>query len=132
MKKAHEHSHYRSSRVTGIPCAMVLTGSCVLAPVRPAFVSPSPAESPSADLAPAARAPGPHAFAVRVHAARLATYPRPSHSIPRSWRSRPAPRLGWNGRTMHLIWGPRQANFFKSEHSVSAKPRLALKVLAKS
>src|SRR5215469_13207177 len=79
MKKAHEHSHYRSSRVTGIPCAMVLTGYVVLAPVRPAFVSPSPAESPSADLAPAARAPGPHAFAVRIRIARPAMRIRPSH-----------------------------------------------------
>src|SRR5262249_54394976 len=44
---------------------MVLTSYIVRAPVRPAFVSPSPADSSSANLAPAARAPGPHAFAVR-------------------------------------------------------------------
>src|SRR5579871_4693221 len=75
MKKAHERSHYRLSQNTGIPCAMVLTGSCVLAPVRPAFVSPSPAESPPTGLAPATRAPGPHAFAVRICVARHATHP---------------------------------------------------------
>src|SRR5262249_5990327 len=51
---------------TGIPCAMVLTSYVVLAPVRPAFVSPSSADSSSANLAPAARAPGPHVFAVRL------------------------------------------------------------------
>jgi hypothetical protein len=65
MEKAHERSHYRRSRSIGIPCAMVLTGYVVLAPVRPAFVSPSLALHRSASLAPAARAPGPHAFAVR-------------------------------------------------------------------
>ena len=65
MKKAHKHSHYRSRRNIDIPCAMVLTGYVVLAPVRPAFVSPSFAHHRSASLAPAARAPGRHAFAVR-------------------------------------------------------------------
>src|SRR5215475_13149317 len=44
---------------------MVLTGYVVRAPVRPAFVSPSSADSSSANLAPATRAPGPHAFVVR-------------------------------------------------------------------
>jgi hypothetical protein len=33
-----------SAGSTDIPCAMVLTGYVVLAPVRPAFVSPSPAD----------------------------------------------------------------------------------------
>src|SRR5579871_415977 len=65
MEEVHERIHHRSSRCTDIPCAMVLTGYVVLAPVRPAFVSPSLARHRSASLAPAARAPGPHAFAVR-------------------------------------------------------------------
>jgi hypothetical protein len=41
VKKAHKRIHHRSSRNIDIPCAMVLTGYVVLAPVRPAFVSPS-------------------------------------------------------------------------------------------
>src|SRR5579871_179822 len=76
MRRGHaSFSHYRSSHLTGIPCAMVLTAYIVRAPARPAFVSPSPAHlstsGPKADvaictsLAPATRAPGPHAFAVR-------------------------------------------------------------------
>jgi hypothetical protein len=44
---------------------MVLTSYVVLAPVRPAFVSPSLALHRGTSLAPATRAPGPHAFAVR-------------------------------------------------------------------
>jgi len=36
-------------------------------------------------------APGPHAFAVRLRAARQQAHPRPPHSAPRSWRSRRAP-----------------------------------------
>ena len=92
---------------------MVLTGSCVLAPARPAFVSPSPAESPPTGLAPATGAPGPHAFAVRIRAARHAAYLRPSHSIPRSWRSRSAPLLGWNGRMIDVIFDFCQAEIMK-------------------
>jgi hypothetical protein len=45
---------------------MVLTAYIVRAPARPAFVSPSPAHHRSTSLAPATRAPGPHAFAVRI------------------------------------------------------------------
>jgi hypothetical protein len=49
----------------GLPCATVLTAYLVLSPERPACLSPSPAGYRPADLAPAAGAPGPHAFAVR-------------------------------------------------------------------
>jgi len=44
MGKAHERRHARFSQSTRIPCAMVLTAYVVLAPVRPAFVSPSLAD----------------------------------------------------------------------------------------
>jgi hypothetical protein len=66
IKKAHKHSHHRYRRNIDIPCAMVLTAYIVRAPARPAFVSPSLAHHRSASLAPASRAPGPHALAVRV------------------------------------------------------------------
>ncbi len=42
MEEAHKCIHHRSSRNIDIPCAMVLTAYIVRAPVRPAFVSPSP------------------------------------------------------------------------------------------
>ena len=78
--KAHKRSHRRRSRNIDIPCAMVLTGYIVRAPARPAFVSPSPALHRSARLAPAARAPGPHAFVVRKLTRIVsARGPRPSH-----------------------------------------------------
>jgi hypothetical protein len=86
---------------------------CALSSVSMTSESPSPAELVRRlDASPGAS--GPHAFAVRIRIARLATRPRPSHSIPRSWRSRAAPLLGWNGRTMNLIWGRRQALFLKN------------------
>ena len=70
---------------TDIPCAMVLTAYVVRAPARPAFVSPSLAESRPAGLTPATRASGPHAFAVRINAARRATSTRPSHPALHVW-----------------------------------------------
>jgi hypothetical protein len=76
--------------------------------------------------------PGPHAFAVRIQVARHATCPRPSHSIPRSWRSRAAPLLGWNGRIMILIWGCRQVIFLKNGRNGKATPAISLSPLAKS
>src|SRR5215475_12324418 len=79
---------------------MVLTAYGVRAPERPAFVSPSPADSSSADLAPATRAPGPHALAVRF----TSHVWRRSASI----ASR-APRLVTIGRTPLLVEAGRFA-----------------------
>jgi hypothetical protein len=80
-------------------------------PGETGFCVTVPPGSLTRGLAPAARAPGPHAFAVRVHAARHATHPRPSHSIPRSWRSRNAPLVGWNGRIKATDLGSASSNF---------------------
>jgi hypothetical protein len=64
-------SHYRSSRCTGIPCAMVLTVYGVLTPERLGLVVSVTCGIP-ASLAPATWAPGRHALAVRARVARLA------------------------------------------------------------
>src|SRR5579871_3295301 len=104
------------SRNIDIPCAMVLTGYVVRAPVRPAFVSPSPAHlgasgpkgrrRQSASLAPATRAPGPHAFAVRFHAARLATLVASTAFHPAFRGDRdPPPLVEWNGRILRRDLG---------------------------
>jgi hypothetical protein len=79
----------------------------------------------SAGLTPATRVSGPHAFAVRVRAARHAIHPRPSHSIPRSWRSRPAPRLGWNARTKAIDLGAAsRRNYVNRKYLIFPKKSL--------
>ena len=76
IEEAHELKSLQVSRTTDLPCAMVVAAYIVRTPERPAFVSPSPAGISAwraregrhrhpASLAPATRAPGPHAFAVR-------------------------------------------------------------------
>jgi hypothetical protein len=100
---------------------MVLTGSCVCAPARPAFVSPSPAEITSADLTPATRASGPHAFAVRVHVARLATLPASIASQPAFVAIATRPLWDGTGGLKSLIWGRRQVNFCKTELLIETK-----------
>jgi hypothetical protein len=80
-----------------IPCAMVLTAYGVRAPARPAFVSPSSADSSSANLAPATRAPGPHALAVRItshvrRGDRVHCIPRPTSGD--DWPNAPLGRGG--------------------------------------
>jgi hypothetical protein len=90
-----------SSRTTGVPCAMVLTGYVVLAPVRPAFVSPSLVPHRDANLAPATGAPGPHAFAVRLCAARRTAHSRPSPPASTSVTTRPPLNRGGMGGGNH-------------------------------
>jgi hypothetical protein len=81
IKKAHEHSHYRSSRNRpAFPHAMVLTVSFVLSPASPALLPPSPAVC-LRQLDTSVRVSGPHDFAVRVSAVRLWHYR--VHCIPR-------------------------------------------------
>jgi len=42
---------------------------------------------------------GPHDFAVRVRRLRHVRHQRPPHPTARSWRSRAAPLIGWDGRS---------------------------------
>jgi hypothetical protein len=63
-------SHHRFSRIPGIPCAMVLTGSC--SPQGPGFLAPVASRS-LCSLSISVGMPGPHDFAVRADDARLAS-----------------------------------------------------------
>jgi hypothetical protein len=63
--------NHRFSRTTGLPCAMVLTVSFVLSPVRPGFVVTAVSRN-LAKLSTCIGAPGPHDFAVRRIISRLA------------------------------------------------------------
>jgi len=51
---------------------------------------------------PAMRASGPHDFAVRLTRTRQSRIQRPPHLDPRSWRSRSAPRVGWDAHIEQL------------------------------
>src|SRR5215468_7121724 len=72
-----------SAKSSGIPCAMVLRLIRDL-PGEPGFLAPIIALTSSAQLVASVGATGPHDFAVRVDAARLATSPHPSHPASRS------------------------------------------------
>ena len=98
--------HHRHSLRNGF------NGCCVLAPARPAFVSPSPVHHRSTSLAPAARAPGPHAFAVRIRAARRTARPRPSHPASTSVTTRTPLSMRWDGGTQSHVSEKRKRNIF--------------------
>jgi hypothetical protein len=80
-------SHHRYAERAGLPCAMVLRliarsprGAGLDSPRRPARrVGPKAEIASIARLDPSVGGPGPHAFAVRIRAARLAPRIRPSH-----------------------------------------------------
>ena len=55
--------------------------------------------------------PGPHAFAVRLGAARPAKPPRPPHPLPR-FVTCATPLGGWDGCYMQVIWVKREAKYF--------------------
>jgi hypothetical protein len=128
-------SHHRYAETSGIPCTMVLTGYLVLTSERPGFVVSVACGSSPQDSAPATGAPGRHAFAVRIGAARLATRTRPSHPAPNVRDDREAPLCkgaGWTEinhdfqkikRQLFLRAGldrPNQVDFAR-ENSLSAQ-----------
>ncbi len=65
----------------GIPRAMVLTVSFALSPVT-GLVCHRHKRDVSRELDTSVGVSGPHDFAVRAHAARLAAHPRPPHPAP--------------------------------------------------
>jgi hypothetical protein len=106
--------HHRYEPNTGIPCAMVLTGSFVLSPVRPALLSPSPEDRhdlPTWHLPMGRRDHTTLPSASTSHALRHVRV----HRIPSrvSWRSRAAPHWDGTARIIPLIWGWCQALFLK-------------------
>ena len=117
-------SHHRFSQSSGIPCAMVLTVSCVLSLGTGLSCSHRRAKPGFAQLDTSVGVSGPHAFSVRPERRSSARKNRARrqgvHRIPRPRfvTTRDPPLLpAQDGRIISLIWGRRQGNFCKSEHA---------------
>jgi hypothetical protein len=114
-------SHHRFSQSSGIPCAMVLTVSCVLTLGTGLSCSHRRAKPGFAQLDTSVGVSGPHAFSVRIGAVRPhenRTRRQGVHRIlpPRVVTTRDPPLLpGQDARIMPLIWGRRQDIFCKPE-----------------
>src|ERR1700735_893817 len=106
MKKAHEHSHHRFAGCTRPSLRNGFNGFLRALPGDRAFLPPSPAENLFRQLDASVGASGPHDFAVRPGAARLAPPKRPSHPAPnvRDDRETPLVRDGMRIK-MQVIWG---------------------------
>ena len=81
MKTSIRVSHHRFAEIPGLPCAMVLTVSFVLSPVTGLFCHRR-LRIFIRKLDASVGASGPHDFAVRISAARLASPKRPPHPAP--------------------------------------------------
>src|SRR6201999_4126201 len=102
---------------------MVLTAYVVRAPARPAFVSPSPAHHRSASLAPATRAPGPHAFAVRMVSHVLRYFASIASRAPRLVTTGRTPLLSRRDIvTIIIILRKTEAEYF-SRNGLTGSPR---------
>jgi hypothetical protein len=98
-----------SPEIPGLPCAMVLTVSFVLSPVTGLFCHRR-FRIIIHKLDASVGASGPHDFAVRQNAARLAPPKRPSHPAPNVRDDAYAPLRGREtSERKSLIWGERQA-----------------------
>jgi hypothetical protein len=113
MQKAHEHSHYRFSRIhPTFPHAMVLTVSFVLSPVI-GLVCHRRLARLLTRLDAGVEASGPHDFAVRVSTIRQARRPRPPHPAPNVRDDREAPLLrDGMARVVDLICPTAKAKYF--------------------
>jgi hypothetical protein len=94
--KAYELVHYRSPKHSDIPCATVYGLSRALPGDRP-FCHRRFAGHRPAKLDARVGAPGPHAFAIRVSAARPATSMRPSLPAPNVRDDRETPLVSGAG-----------------------------------
>jgi hypothetical protein len=93
MEKAHEHSHRSCSRNTRHSLRNGFNGLLRTLPGDRAFLPPSPARSSPRKLDISVGMPGPHDFAVRLRAARLASPKRPPHPAPNVRDDRETPLL---------------------------------------
>jgi hypothetical protein len=85
MMEAHERSHHRFAKQSGVSCAMVLTAYSVLSPVTGLFCHRRfRGNNFLRKLDASVGASGPHGFAVRFGVARLAKPKRPPHPAQRS------------------------------------------------
>src|SRR5712671_1473658 len=116
MKKAHERSHHRSTRISRHSRTQWFYGLLRALPGDQALLSPSPALL-LADLTPALgrqnHTTSPYASAsfVRLAIARL-TPPRPPHPAPRFVTLRNAPLWDRTSGVMEVIWVKREAKYF--------------------
>jgi hypothetical protein len=85
-------SHHRHTASTGIPCAMVLTGSFALSPVT-GLCCHRRRRSLLRQLDASVGASGPHDFTVRGGAVRQRAHPRPLHPAPNVRDDRDTPLL---------------------------------------
>jgi hypothetical protein len=96
---------------SGLPCAMVLTVTS-WSPRGPGSFAPV-VRGLLHDLSASVGAPGPHDFAVRVSAARLASLTRPPHPASTSVTIAIRPSCeGGTVRTLRLIWVSEKAKYF--------------------
>ena len=119
MHKEMRTRAYRFSGNTSAFPAQWLYDLYVLSLVNRSLLPPSPADH-SADLTPAIRASGPHAFAVRIRAARLATQTRPPQPAPTSVTWPTSPLAGQDGRITPVICLQGQIIFCESEEKRQA------------
>jgi hypothetical protein len=91
---------------------MVLTVSFVISPGT-GLSCPRRFVDHSAKLGASVGTPGPHDFAVRVHAVRLSAHPRPPHPASYVRDDRETP-LMWeqDGGDMDVIWREREGKYF--------------------
>jgi len=110
---------------SGIPHAMVLRLTA-RSPRGPGFLAPVvPEKLASQELSASVGAPGPHAFAVRDCAARLASLPRPPHPASNVRDDREAPLL-WERdegkNTRFLIFRKRNICAWRTDYSNQLEP----------
>ncbi len=133
MKKPHEQSHHRYAATSRHSLHDGFTAYSVLSPVT-GLSCHRRLQVTTCKLDASVGAPGPHSFAVRGSAVRLAGTSRPSHPAPNVRDDREAPLLigGGTREMMVVIWGVGQVRwlaalwhdgqFAHGGHAVAAKP----------
>ena len=114
-KKAHELATTGSPDRSGLPCAMVLTGSSALSLVNRAFCHHPRCDAEHRHQVDASvGASGPHGFAVRIDARRLRATLRPPHPALHVRDDRDTPLLDEAGRleSLRLLLPNDEANYF--------------------
>jgi hypothetical protein len=101
---------------SSLPCAMVLTAYFALSSVTGLFCHRRSRDSPATLVSASVGAPGPHAFAVRVSATRLASLKRPPHPAPNVRDDHDTPLL-WrrDGESCKFDLGRGQSEIFFAE-----------------
>jgi hypothetical protein len=103
--KQNAHEHTGEAEAVRPSLRNGFTAYIVLSLVNRASCHHRPREAlASQELDASIRASGPHAFAVRISVARLATLTRPPQPVPTSVTLANAPLAGRDGHNMQVIW----------------------------